>query len=154
MSKKVKLVMSLLLVVVAISAIAVFYYDSSELAGTSRQSSAEYARIENISKSFELPSDLTLVEKTKIYDSLSSADGAGWQYRYTSTQASHDSCLAIQKVAQANGYEVAADNCTTHEKTSIEELSAKNNEQNIRIYARTEGNTPSTFVKIEWNNLD
>lgn len=113
----------------------------------------QYNRIEAISSQINLPSELTLEKKNKLYDSLSTADGAGWEYEYQSSANAKQTCSVIRQSLEKMNYVVSLSRTCIDYPSDIYEVFANNESDKIHVYSRIEGSGESSTARIEWSRL-
>lgn len=111
----------------------------------------EYERIDTIANKVDLPPQLSLQSKTKMYDALSSIEGAGWDYRYSSSIDARQTCAQIRQSLINADYVILSKTCIDY-PSGIYEVHAKSEDKNLIIYSRIEGSKDST-IRIEWSRL-
>jgi hypothetical protein len=111
----------------------------------------EYRRIDTVASSVSLPSELVLKSKTKMYDSLSTIEGAGWSYRYLSTSNTSQVCTKLKQSLINAGFVISSRTCIDY-PSGIYEVFAQSEPENIRVYSRIEGSRGST-LHIDWSRL-
>lgn len=121
--------------------------------GDNGDANKEYNRIEAISSQINLPSELTLEKKNKIYDALSTADGAGWEYTYQSSTNAKNTCSAIRQSLENMNYIVSLSRTCIDYPSGIYEIFANNESDKVHVYSRIEGSGESSTARIEWSRL-